>query len=593
MPLGSSLPAPLPESTGTNYFVSTTGNDTTGTGSIGNPWLTVTKALQQKGTEAGAIINLRDGTYVENVNVANCHGTALNPITIQPYQGEDAIVKKASAAGSNFPFTLNNWDYARLRGLIIDGDHINNSGVEDADVYLTGGSTFITIEQCEVKNSYEQGILFDDGIQDCQIIRNWIHDGGTDSSGNKDHALYIQGDRHAIYNNLIGDWEFGHCVQLFPNANDFIFANNTIYHTDYVLGGYHSSAILLGSSASDSGDSSDHVIVNNLIYAAANGIEAYNSLGQVKSLSGGGITLPQGTITLNSVTSMDTTNGQVSIGDVNNETVSNALVAYQSISGNTLLSCTTLIGSGTTWANGKMVIGSPTDYVSGSGSVAHHNAIWDIVYMPKRCDPCSGPLPTIDFQGDDIETDPLVVSDAGRDYHLLPNSPLYGNGVDAYCPTTDFDGNARVVATIGAFRAVEEEDPPAATPAPWVVGGLSLASILNTIKTVTVSGYVSGQFNLRFLGYVTANIDFDGTAAEVQAALEGLDIIDPGDVLCTPVTLGGATLKVAIEFTGKFSGQPPSRLTTHVVLGTLADEGTTTVANTQTGAGAQKVLTLT
>jgi hypothetical protein len=455
VPLGTDLPAALPQSTGTNYFSSTTGNDTTGDGSIGNPWLTITKALQQKGAETGAIINLRGGTYIENVNVANCHGISSNPITIRPHEEEPVTVKKLAAAGSNFPFTFNNWDYARITGLIIDGDSINNSGVEDADVYFTGGSTFVVVENCEVKNSYEQAILADDGTADCQVLANWIHDGGTIDSGSKDHAIYFQGDRHLIANNLIHDYDFGHNVQLYPSSRNHWVVNNTIAHVlyDNVSPFYKSAAIVVGSDVNGE-TSNDHTIANNLIFAAPYGIEGYTSLGPVKSLSGG-ITLPVTPITLSNVTSMDTLDGQVAIGSLSG-TVDTALVAYTGVSGADITGCTTLYGSGQTWATSTQVRANTIDRLSGTGTVAHHNAFWTITNIKRRLVAQGGALPIISFDGNDVESDPLVVDDTTRDYHLSSGSPLYAAGVEALCPTTDKDGNARTVATIGAFRAAEE-----------------------------------------------------------------------------------------------------------------------------------------
>jgi len=50
-----------------NWYVSTTGNDTTGDGSLLNPWLTINHAIGQAG--GGDTINVAAGTYVENVSI--------------------------------------------------------------------------------------------------------------------------------------------------------------------------------------------------------------------------------------------------------------------------------------------------------------------------------------------------------------------------------------------------------------------------------------------------------------------------------------------------------------------------------------------
>ena len=82
MPLGTSLPAVLPESDGTlTQHVSPTGNDSTGDGSVGNPWKTINKAWTHASLGAGSIIYLR-GNAGEHGNLAgtgrgcdgHCHG---------------------------------------------------------------------------------------------------------------------------------------------------------------------------------------------------------------------------------------------------------------------------------------------------------------------------------------------------------------------------------------------------------------------------------------------------------------------------------------------------------------------------------------
>jgi hypothetical protein len=52
------------------YFVRTTGNDTTGDGSTGNPWLTVSKAQATVAIGGGDVVNIGTGTYAENTSGA-------------------------------------------------------------------------------------------------------------------------------------------------------------------------------------------------------------------------------------------------------------------------------------------------------------------------------------------------------------------------------------------------------------------------------------------------------------------------------------------------------------------------------------------
>ncbi len=72
-----------------DYYVATNGNDDTGVGSIGNPWLTIDYGESQ--LSAGDTLFIRAGTYYESITIANS-GTDGNPITIKAYSDEEVIV---------------------------------------------------------------------------------------------------------------------------------------------------------------------------------------------------------------------------------------------------------------------------------------------------------------------------------------------------------------------------------------------------------------------------------------------------------------------------------------------------------------------
>src|SRR5258708_4023091 len=70
------------------YFVSPAGNDAAD-GSLGAPFRTIAKALSM--ALPGDSVELRAGTYRELVNPPRS-GTAGSPITIENYQGEQAVI---------------------------------------------------------------------------------------------------------------------------------------------------------------------------------------------------------------------------------------------------------------------------------------------------------------------------------------------------------------------------------------------------------------------------------------------------------------------------------------------------------------------
>jgi len=72
------------------YVSSKQGNDTSGDGSLSNPYKTLTKAVSV--ISGGDIIYLREGVYHESVSISNINGTSNNKTTITNYQNELVII---------------------------------------------------------------------------------------------------------------------------------------------------------------------------------------------------------------------------------------------------------------------------------------------------------------------------------------------------------------------------------------------------------------------------------------------------------------------------------------------------------------------
>lgn len=88
----------------------------------------------------------------------------------------------------------------------------------------------------------------------------------------------------------------------------------------------------------------------------------------------------------------------------------------------------------------------------------------------------------------------------------------------------------------------------------FVVGGT------NEVQVATITGTpTGGTFTLTFSGQTTAAVDFDATAAEVQAALEALSNVDEGDVAVTGSAGGPYTVTFAEQ--GQYAGTNVAQMT--------------------------------
>lgn len=84
----------------TNVYVDPAGSDSTGDGSVGNPWKTVVHALSL--ASAGTVINLNNGTYAENATFSSLSGTTGCNIQLRSTSGQVGHIKTVYINNSNF-----------------------------------------------------------------------------------------------------------------------------------------------------------------------------------------------------------------------------------------------------------------------------------------------------------------------------------------------------------------------------------------------------------------------------------------------------------------------------------------------------------
>ena len=279
-----------------DYYVATTGNDTTGDGSIGNPWLTPAHGAASVST--GDTLYIRGGTYdVVTPSPANNSYSGVAPhadnVTIAGYPEETAILRgNSGVAPTNCVIGNGYYDGADhfKNGLTIDnltiqgmvsmvyasGITLKNSnvsiggdswsGVEQGAVVWVQGCTDCTIQNNTIASSYnapggtktaiavyvaanltvenndltstvDQALLLKDSIQGAEIRYNYIHDtvGAGIWTANQENNGAISGVN--IYQNIFRNTNTGHsdngAITFSILTDDVDVYNNTFYGNYY------------------------------------------------------------------------------------------------------------------------------------------------------------------------------------------------------------------------------------------------------------------------------------------------------------------------------------------------------------------------
>lgn len=100
------------------------------------------------------------------------------------------------------------------------------------------------------------------------------------------------------------------------------------------------------------------------------------------------------------------------------------------------------------------------------------------------------------------------------------------------------------------------------------------------VQTIDLGGATAGTITIEFDGETTGAIAFDATAAAVQAELEGLSNVDPGDIAVTGGPLPGT---ITLTFGGQYAGVNVPEV---VVTPSGLTGGTVTVATATQGGSA-------
>jgi hypothetical protein len=194
-----------PPSNGNTYYVSKSGSDTSGSGSLSNPWLTVQKAANS--VSAGDTVRIMSGTYNEQVLIS-ASGTVNNYITFESYDyNNKAIITSDADWGT---FQLLGIDYNRFKQL-----DIRSTGTfRGSGLYIANNSEGNIIEDCLLSTAgrdwYNGGVILRSGPTNTLIQRNQITTTAMGNDGPFGVLLdETEGGNVIRYNNIIGDFYDG------------------------------------------------------------------------------------------------------------------------------------------------------------------------------------------------------------------------------------------------------------------------------------------------------------------------------------------------------------------------------------------------
>lgn len=142
----------------------------------------------------------------------------------------------------------------------------------------------------------------------------------------------------------------------------------------------------------------------------------------------------------------------------------------------------------------------------------------------------------------------------------------------ASIPTETIDGSVQKVLKPGEVLAKITSGPEAGK-----VGVFQRGTVNNEVQTLGLGAATAGTVTITFDGATTGAIAFNATAAAVQAALEGLPNVGPGDIVVTGGPLPGV---ITLTFGGQYAGRNVAEIT---VTPTGLTGGVVTIVTTTQG----------
>ncbi|MCB8977927.1 MAG: hypothetical protein H6657_10930 [Ardenticatenaceae bacterium] len=203
---------------GGTFYVATTGSDSTGTGTSGNPWATITNALDN--VPDGSVILVKPGVYNGRIRIRGTFPTGVTVRSEVPYQ---AILQNNDRVITAYT------DARGAQGITLEGFEIRHSGPGSAPlvVHIDGGGdgsvSHITLRNNILHDSYDNDIL---------KINNATHD------------ILVEGN--LFYN------QTGHDEHIDVNSVEDVIIQDNVFFNDFA-----------GSGRSNLNDTGSYIVIKD------------------------------------------------------------------------------------------------------------------------------------------------------------------------------------------------------------------------------------------------------------------------------------------------------------------------------------------
>ena len=204
-----------------NLYVATTGSDTTGDGTSGNPWATPNKAVEWLSNKfiAGintVVINIADGTY-----------NGLERMNMRP-TGAVSLVGNISTPANvtlNFQSGVRGFNIGNMASANFAGLKIVGGGSQEEYGIVPSNNSFVQLSSCILDNWYAGVYIYQGSF--CMVF-------GNSTINNCDRGLVAHVMSNArIYDTTISNNSYGIQAQI---AAEIAYQNSTVTFTNNTSG---------------------------------------------------------------------------------------------------------------------------------------------------------------------------------------------------------------------------------------------------------------------------------------------------------------------------------------------------------------------